>query len=126
MGVAARVWPSDAPAWGLLIFPAGPWLPRLSPIFSSAGRPFRCSGSLPIALLGEWPPSISSLTALTAALAVVAAALIFGASSYGINLKRQKSWPSLRVVAEARAFMAPECMAVVIIAARGAHFEHDE
>src|SRR5579875_1817248 len=50
----------------------------------------------------------------------------FGASSYGINLKRQRSWPSLRVVAEARAFMAPECMAVVIIAARGAHFEHDE
>ncbi len=127
MGIAAWVWPSDAPAWGLLIFPAATVAASLVPdlLISRQAVPLLRTqeraltiahvgrlghelmvvallaivGSLPIALLGEWPPSTSSLTALTAALAVVAAALIFGASSYGINLKHQKSWPSLRVAA---------------------------
>jgi apolipoprotein N-acyltransferase len=129
LGIAAWIWPSGAPAWGLLIFPAATVTASLVPgllIGRQAVPLLRTQeqalavahvarlghelvvvallaivGSLPVAVLGQWPPSMGSLAAVVAALGVVAAALIFGARSYRVTLKRQKDWPSFRVAAVA-------------------------
>jgi predicted amidohydrolase len=126
-GIAAWIWPSDVPAWGLLIFPAATVTASLVPdllIGRQAVPLLRTQeqalavahvarlghelvvvallaivGSLPVAVLGQWPPSMGSLAAAVAALGAVAAALTFGARSYRVNFKRQKDCPSLRVAA---------------------------